>query len=387
MIRTRRPTAGAKRGGVSGIQRTGVILYVHSVSGNDSNDGKRPDKAKLTIASALSALPASGGTIRVTAPITTPTNGFHTISAGRVVIEGTNRVPWYTERTTTFTSGWTDNGGGVYQRAHGSADADIMFVPTQNDDDGFARMLTKNTSTPTTPSAGQFGRDATNFYVHLVGDASANSHTIKRHSTGFLYRASGTATLIIRDAVGRYTGGNGVFECNATGATMILENCTGMYSASAGVSLPITGAGRVVCSDCIMQRHTNDGYNQHAGNLTLNNCDGSYNNDEGASNHNGTTMTINGGRYHHNRAGGCTVVNSGSVMHLMNVEVDHNGAKAGGGIETNGINYDTGTSGTVTNVNSHDNTGAGFYCNAATVTVTNLTSGEAAGNSAPDDAC
>lgn len=386
MIRTRRPTAGGRRGGVGVIQRRGVVLYVDSVAGNDSNSGLSPNSAKLGVGGAITALPSSGGTIRVLAPSSAPTNGFFTISSGIVIIEGLNRQPWYTERTTTFTTGWSSAGGGVYSRSNGGGDADMMFVPTMTDSDGFQRTLLKNTSTPTTPSAGQFGRDASNFYVHLIGDADPNSHTIKRHNTGYLYRAAGTSTLIMRDAIGRYCGGNGVFECTASGATMILENCTGQYSASSGVSLP-SGAGTVICTDCTMQRHSNDGYNQHAGVLTLNNCDGSYNTDEGASNHDGTTMTINGGRYHHNFAGGCTVVSSGSKMYLTGITVDYNGAKAGGGIETNGINYDTGTSGSVTNCTASNNTGAGFYCNAATVQLTNLTSGLAAGNSAPDDDC
>jgi parallel beta helix pectate lyase-like protein len=367
----------------------GITMYVNSVSGNDSNSGLTSGAAKLTLDGARTALEALGGvgTIRVHAPITNPVQGFVTFSTGRMTLEGMDSgTLWYTERTTTWTSGWTDAGGGVWSRANGGGDADIMFVPTMLDSDGFGRTLLKNTSTPTTPAAGQFGRDATNFYVHLVGDASANSNTIKRHNTGFLIRASGTVRLTIRNGVGRYTGSNGVFECNAAGATMILENCTGTYSASAGVSLPV-GAGTVICTNCTMQRHSNDGYNQHGGSLTLNNCDASYNDDEGAAVHDGLTLTIHGGRYHHNQSAGCSAVISGTKMYLTDVLVDFNGAKAGGGIETNGIVFDTGTSGSVTDCIAENNTGAGFYCNAATVEIVNLTSGLAAGNSAPDDEC
>jgi hypothetical protein len=380
--------AGAgPRGGAGTPVQIGTVLYVNSVTGNDSNNGFTPTLAKLTIANALTALPAGGGTIRITAPIGTPTNGFHTVSSGLVILEGTNRVPWYTERTTTFTTGWTADGGGVYHRANGGGDADIMFVTTQTDADGFQRLLLKNTSTPATPGAGEFGRDATNFYVRLFDSSDPNLQTIKRHNTGFLFRASGTVTLIIRDAIGRYSGSNGTFECNATGAMLILDTCIGIYSASTGVSLPITTGGTVICSNCIMQRHLNDGYNQQAGALTCYDCQASYNNDEGFAVHGGGSLTVQRGRAHHNQSAGYSAVNANTHMVLSDLTADFNGAKNQPGIERNGIVFDTGVQGSVTNCLAANNTGCGFYCNGATVTITNLTSGLAQGNTLADDPC
>jgi len=365
-----------------------IKLYVDSVLGDDANNGFSTATPKLTLTDAVTTLIADGnkGTIYVTAPSSDPVNGFIDFDSGEITIEGLDSVEWYSEDTTTWTSGWTADGGGIYHRANGSADADLMFVPTMTDADDFELFLLKNVSTPTAPDAGEFGVDVTNFYVHLVGDEDPDNHTIKIHNTDYLFRASGTAALTIKDCVARYTGANGCFECTAAGAVITLKNSTGIYSASTGVSLP-SGAGEVICTNCNMQRHTNDGYNQNDGVLTLTDCDASYNLDEGISTQDGAMLTVTGGRSHHNQSAGYSAVGSDTEMVLTNVLADFNGAKDEPGVERNGIVFDTGTIGSITDSISRNNTGCGLYCNGGTVTITNLISGLGEGNTLADVEC
>lgn len=385
MIRTRKPTAGGRRGGV-GTLRKGVTLYVNAVSGSDSNSGLTSSAPKLTLDSARTALNTLGGvgTIRIHAPIETPVQGFVNFASGNITLIGMDgTTPWYVERSATFTSGWTDLGGGIYSRGDLGVTAQLMACTTVLDGNGFSTVLTKNTGTPTTPAAGEFGQTGGNYYVHLPGGVSANSNTIKRASVDYLIRVSGTARVTIRNGNGRYTNGNAI-ECTASGAALSCYNCTAQYISGNGFG---NSAGVVYLESCTGQRASNDGFNFNGGTITAVNCDGSYNDDEGISPHNGCTLTVSGGRYHHNYSGGCTAVGSGTRMNLSAVTVDFNGAKAGGGIESNGINYDTGTVGTVADCVAQNNTGSGYYCNSATVTVTNLTSGTGQGNTQADVTC
>lgn len=365
-----------------------VTLYVNSVSGNDSNSGLTPALAKLTLDNARSTAVSSYGAkakIFVNAPNSTPVQGFVDFSSGIWEIDGYNGQTWYIERATTWSSGWSDLGSGIYSRVQ-AGDADLMFVTTQTDSDGFQRFLTKNTSTPTTPSAGQFGVSGGSFYVHLFDDANANSHTIKRHNTGYLIRTTGTTKLTISNAYGQYNGSNGVFEASGVNSTLICKNCTAIYSNNTGFGVPVSG-GRLIAYNCLSQRHVNDGFNINANRADLINCDGSYNLDEGASPHNDSILNVIDGRYHHNNRGGLTAVGT-SNMNVNGAIIENNGLDAQAGIEANGFNYANTAIGSLINCIARNNNRSGFYCaNSASVSFTNFLSGVAQGNNEADTLC
>lgn len=67
----------------------------------------------------------------------------------------------FTSRKVTTTSGWTLVSGTTYSRTLAAYETDVLFVQTPT----YARM-TKNTSTPTTPSAGQFGVSGGLLYIN-----------------------------------------------------------------------------------------------------------------------------------------------------------------------------------------------------------------------------
>jgi hypothetical protein len=383
--------------GVGAMGKSVYTVYVNTATGSDSNDGLTPSASKLTLASALTAITNNAGgigRILVTASASAPVQGFVSIAAGEVTIEGLNGVDWYMERSTTLNdSSWVSDGGGVYHHTSTSS-ATNWFVRSILTGNGFETRLTQNSSTPTTPAAGEFGYSGSTLYVRLPGDVNPNTgnggspHIFKRANTAYLLQLTGTAKVSVRGGIGLY--GGTIYQNTSPAALLYLYNCQARYAhgTGSGIQIPMSG-GYIYCHGCTSQANANDGFNAQASSMTLVNCDGSYNDDEGASNHNGSGMNIQGGRYHHNFSGGCTAVNSGSQMYLNAVTVDYNGAKAGGGVESNGINFDVGTSGSVVDCTAQNNTGSGYYCaaSAGAVTVTNLTSGTDEGNTLDDVLC
>lgn len=362
-------------------RRLEAVYYVNTVSGNDSNNGTSPGSPKLTLAAAQALLPAQGGTIRIKAPSAYPVVGWVSFSTGHVTLESMDDDYWYVERVTTYTSSWTSQGSNIYSRSDGGVTSTLLFVPSQTDADGFQRMLVKNTVTPTTPAAGEFGQSGGNYYVHLVGDENPNSHTIKRASTAYLFQSTGTCFLTVRNCVGRYTGSGGAFTCGSTTASLQVENCIAQYSEGIGFS---SSGGFLIAKFCVSHKHVNDGFSTNGGFSILEDCEAAYNTDEGLGAHTAGVTYVVRGRYHHNNSAGLSAVNSNTKMYVQDAVVDYNGAKNQAGIERHGIVYDTGTSGTLSNVLTENNTGSGFYCNGGTVTQTNVTSRN---NSEADDPC
>lgn len=365
----------------------GFYVYVNTVpgQGNDSNSGLSFAQAKATLASALSLLATRNnvGTIRINAPSTNPVTGFVQFTFGNITLEGIDGNEWYVERTTTFTSGWSDQGGGIWSRSDGGVTAFYLYVTTLTDANGFELVLAKNTVTPTTPAAGEFGQTGGNYYVHLPGDVSPNSNTIKRHVASYLFQSAGTANVIIKNCVGRYNGSGGVFENTSANSSLDLQLCKALYS---GVG--VTNSGKMLtATNCEAHRCANDGFSQNAGIAYFIDCIASYNDDEGGSPHNGSTLYVTRGHYHHNFSGGLTAVNNNTKMYVENALVEYNGAKNQAGIEKNGINFDTGTSGSVKRSISRNNTGSGYYCNSASVILIDLVSGLSQGNTLADVIC
>ena len=136
------------------------------VSGLSRTAPKKTLSACLTL---LTSTYGNRGTIYVTGTtIAAALPGFVTISSGDIIIAGLDGTPFYWTRAFTE-SGWSSEGGGVYSTARVQTVVRCL-VPTIADGD-FYLELDKNTSTPSTPAAGEFGMTGGNIYVHLPGDA------------------------------------------------------------------------------------------------------------------------------------------------------------------------------------------------------------------------
>lgn len=270
--------------------------------------------------------------IVVTAPESNPVRQqIEYDSAFDLTIEGDDLTDWYSYGS-EIVSGWTDEGDGVYSKSLGWTDVNPVFVPTMTETVGdvstwFVKLI-KNTDTPTTPDAGEFGFNSGTLYIHLPDSEDPISHTIEagRRNFGFFTKGSGRLTLkrvwnrgnIISGAlVGLST------QPDGTGK-MTIEDSRFEYSENG----PATSGKfeSLICTRVKSYRHNNDGFNIHAalpaGSATistLNQCEGSYNGDktnqssQGASAHEACVMNINGGLYNYNVSGGMVSIDNAEI--------------------------------------------------------------------------
>lgn len=359
----------------------GIAVYLDTVSGNDGNGGTAPNDAKLSFGAALTALTALGGsgTIYINAPEANKLAVFNTISTGTVVLRSMTGARWYFDRAETITSGWTNEGGGVYSRV---STRSHWVVSSLTGADGYYVVLSANTSTPTTPAAGEFGNSGGNVYVHLPGDADANAHTLRAPQTPSCLIISGDCSLLMFDAAGYYTSGATV-NIGGTGTSYIVDTNLN-YATSQGLTVTGTGTAIVIGGEASKQRF--DGYsNNSTGNLTCVRCAAHYNGDEGFTDHSSSVTTLIDCTATNNGSGGVGFTSDSGQSNVDGGLFDSNGVNAGGGFEQNGISYGVDASGTVRHVTCTNNTGSGIY--AATLgvlTVIDAVSGTANGNSAAD---
>jgi hypothetical protein len=361
-------------------------LYVDSVSGSDSYRGSQA-APKLTLAGAISALGTlHKGMIYVKAPSTTPLRAQVTPGlAQELRIQpwpGVANFYWY--GSTKVTSGWTDAGGGLYTRA-ATTEPLVVALPTLLNGSGFWTRLTRNTGTPTTPAAGEFGHAANVLYVHLPADASANSHTIEYGQRDYCWLNSSYHRVTLVGAVLRCSNAIGacVYAPAAGSGELICINCTSQYHGSSGFGCD-NGAKLLTCDTCTAQCNGNDGFNVHgtatpATRAVTRNCLGSYNDDEGSSPHETTVLDDFYSIYEYNLSsdtGGMGAVGS-AVMNCYGTISRHN---------ARGLAWAAaGNSGYCHDCTCSDNTGPGVYTKAgSSVTFVNLTSGVAAGNGLAD---
>lgn len=369
-------------------------MYLDTVNGNDSSCGLAEGRPILTMSKATELLRSiHGGTLKVEAPSANPIrdallwrNEGYDITLEPLVAA----TDWYWYGSQPLTAGWAAEGGGVYSQAIGT-DPDRCFVPTLVDGDGFATTLDKNGGAA--PAAGEFDYVGGTLYVHLPGDVDPALHTIEYTVLDSVLSTYGSHGVTVKYATMRYTD-EAVAQCGeaflgGAGGVLTMEDCVTQYGES-GVATEDAGTV-VVCTRVTSQRNSNDGFNHHnqVGNppqptMTLNDCVGSYNGDEGASPHENCILTVNIGTFSNNQQGGITGVDD-SEMYLDTVLADSN--MEGGAIaHYGGINYKNNCGGTCDDCTCSNNDGPGFVADdILLVAVTNLTSGVAQGNTLPDD--
>src|SRR5690606_28341234 len=384
------------------------VWYVDTVGGDDTNSGRTLGHALKTITQAwqgIAAQKASGATILLHAPQSAPAR----VPAGPGLVKsdgGSVRIApalagdsWHLRGAVEVRGGWTANGGGVYSRPldAGPVTAPIAIVPTLLDSEGQpTRILTRNTATPTTPAAGEFGFTSGTYYVHLPGDVNPNLHTVEIVVVQSLLTAHSGSTILLDR--GELRGGQnavvlaGSNAAGQSGGAVEAVDCTAEL-ALVGAFATAGGVTSLRAVRCIGQWTNNDGFNHspavgNAAVMELVECIGRYNADEGVSPHNNAVLILRDGRYHHNGSGGVTSVGS-AVVQIAGTEVDHNRTRySGSGWDIGGVAILEQSSLVSLDLYSHDHPGPGIEVDTAggaTWTDRGGTrSGTEHGNGAPD---
>lgn len=384
-------------------------LYVDTVIGSDKGKGTLAAPLLSLDAARLMCAGLPNWTIKVHAPLEKPLRQEVVYeSTANLTIEGITDISEWHVYGSEIVADWTPVGNGVYRKTMVDWTLILFAVVTtmgeQIGDRMFQRKLLAS-ATPTTPGEGELGYENGVLYVKLVGGVDPNLHVIEvaKRNTGLGTRGHGL--LKIRNMYGRYFLSAGIknglaFNPLGTG-NLTVEDCIIEYTAGSGVA----AAGQTELTTCIRTRAyrcANDGFNLHglsgASVMVLNDCEGSYNGDkagqsaQGASNHESTTMIINGGRYNYNVSGGMVVINTarcdihgdtiwGPVVMRFNMRL---GNTAGVISNQGGIAWMDESVGTVTgNVSVLDGLGTGIrrWPTAVVEGLSNITS---SGNALPD---
>lgn len=350
----------------TGIPTPGVLrnyppnpLYVDTINGSASGTGSIDNPVNmLSLALGLCAgLPDYE--IKIIAPENSPLRQEVIFDTSLdVTLSGVDSEPWYTFGSEKHISGWTQSGQ-IWRKTLGYTSVLQVVVTTMTetvgDRDDFFFKLVQNTATPTTPAAGEYGYSSGVIYVRLPDDSSPNLHTIEISRRNFGVGTIGFGLLTVNDCVARYCMINGISCGQSTQPAgtgyLTVNNSLVEYCANGGVG----GTGRnelIICNNVKAYRISNDGFNQHAptggqGKMILNGCDGSYNGDkagqsaQGASNHETTTMILNGGTFNFNVSGGMVVID--------NARCDIHGDTQYGPVMMNGNMRLGNTAGTIAN--------------------------------------
>lgn len=317
--------------------------HVDTVFGTPTGSGRTEATAMDKLSTALASIHAANAqdaTIIVYAPETHPireTAAYHDYKTGGT-IRVRPRTPgekWHLYGSQKFTSGWTSAGGGVYTRAVSiPLDRDpFAYVPTLLDQWGQpTRIFTRNTATPTTPAAGEYGYSGGTYYLHLPGDADPNQHTVEIATAVNLVLVTQGTTVTLTDGVIRGAQSPNVSAGSSGGAetgagTVYATDCISEYTTEAWrTGGYVTG---MYLTRCIGRYASNDGFNHHcvdgvnAPIMELIDCEGAWNDDEGVSPHETARLILRGGVYHHNGHGGLTSVGS-AITQLSGTEFHHN---------------------------------------------------------------
>nr|WP_314437622.1 hypothetical protein [uncultured Brevundimonas sp.] len=302
-------------------------LYVDVVAGSAGavGDVDHPVNS-LTLAMGMCAgLP--DWEIRIKAPATAPIRLEAVYeSSMNLTLAGWDGEPWHQYGSEVFNGGWAIVGGGVWRRPLNWTAVSMAVVVTMDEtvgDRAFHPKLLANTVTPSVPGQGQIGLTGGYLYVRLFSDENPNNHVIEVARRNGGLRTQGFGLLKVRDYVGRHfllsALQNGLSTQPAGTGRLEIEDSLIEYSAAQGVAA--SGQNETtVCTRVIAHRCANDGFNLHgtmgAQTMTLNGCEGSYSGDapgqssQGASNHESTTMILNGGRYDWNVSGGMVAIDS-----------------------------------------------------------------------------
>jgi hypothetical protein len=351
--------------------------YYVSTSGSDSNAGMTAASPLATVSHGYGRLGEIGGTLYLDAPESDPfRTAFNLNVARRIVLDATDRRnPWHWYGTTKYTSGWTSAGGNVWYQtiSTGSPLLDTnptapIFITTMTDGSFYASLSPVGDTT--TPGQGEYGfNEATGrVYVRMPADQDPNDHDLEVSTELAPIRVSNnrSAPLIVRNGVirGGRTGGL-VATATGSGGMIIAEDMTVQFCNNNVAIQPSGGFAGMLCRRVVSQKAMNDGFNLHNDDLLpcymrLEDCEGSYNADEGASPHDSTVMDIIGGTYHHNGSAGVTAIQN-ALLRIFGASFTDNSQTIGPSLTEGGIYYSDSASGYVVSAVVEDNDGPGIY--------------------------
>lgn len=139
-------------------------------------------------------------------------------------------------RVTDATGGWTSPGANkIWQRALAAYEPDVYYVKTSVT---AYKRLTKNTSTPTTPTAGQFGVSAGVLYINVDSTSNPSGQAVN-YAWGRCYNIiveDCEAWGNISDPAAAFQEGHG-FAADAYTDDTVFRRCYSHHNQGAGFSL------------------------------------------------------------------------------------------------------------------------------------------------------
>ena len=293
-----------------------VSYYVDATGGgSDSNNGLTTGAPLATVASAYSRLSVHAATraaVYIKSTEAAPVREFivWNITKDVWVLPWPGEARFYIYGSKKITSGWTDDGGGVYHQAVTGTPL-ATWVTTLFDTVGRQTTLTKNTSTPTTPGTGEWGISGGNLYVKLAGSADPGVHTIEWAQAAIGWNTYNTGTLTMIRPVIRYCQTYGLLvggqAGTAEGAAHVVDGVAEYFHNTSGAAWGLSRlATEMFLVTCTGRYHLgNDGFNFAPdtgieGTAVLVDCEAAWNSDEGCSAHEDSSMYVFGGFWHHN---------------------------------------------------------------------------------------
>lgn len=211
--------------------------YLDSATGSDSNDGLTPATAKLTFAGITQAANmrigiAKGSTFREAISITSANVRLGTYGTGaRPAFFGSTEV----------TTEWTNTSGDVWSTALASSPTNLYLVADYSRT-GITK-LTKNTSTPTTPGADQWGHSSSTLYVNSATDP--NTLHYERVTAASTHAISVSAADVTIEGIGAFMATSNGISVGADRCT--LRDCDASANANDGIN-------GVVAKSCLIER-------------------------------------------------------------------------------------------------------------------------------------
>jgi len=159
-----------------------IDRYIDPTSGSDSNDGLSATAAKATFAavtqSANMVIGIRRGAVLRVATLALSSAGVKVGAYG----PSTDPLPLIL-LSTAVTGSWANVSGNIWSIAQASAPliVALLATPITYAREGYTRLW-RNTSTPTTPSAGQFGHSSGTLYICSVADP--NTLSVEIPNTG-----------------------------------------------------------------------------------------------------------------------------------------------------------------------------------------------------------
>lgn len=392
-------------------------FYVNSQTGSDANNGYRPSTAFASLTAAFDACTGTGPyTIKVASTLANPVRppaGLGSAplaqsSGAPITVEPVGGSA-YIFASETFTSGWTDLGGGVYTRSLTGYWPSSMYVAvctTLTDADGNYVKLVRDGAN-TNPAAGFYGYDGNgslggDIWIHLPGGVSANSHTMELSHTSAAIKALGAGKVTVSPGIhlmfanqAGLQAGDGLAEANDgyVEATSVFCEYNGQQNFYLNNVAQQNDPDFLAVSCTATNNTDNDGFSVHGGGkMRLVAPQASYNAGQGFTTHETGWLVVEGGRNgraHHNGSGGYVGVDT-SRADFTDVEADHNYWNTSPAVgSAAGFSFaHAGMSGSLVNCDSHDNNARGIFTksgSSVTVDAASLaSSGVANGNAVAD---